>query len=156
MKKHIRILSITMALLILSAAPGAQPFALALEDAPNELEPMPRYGRNGEFIAPILPPADGSIPISTRAELEAIGASTENLQKTYHLANDIDLGGEAWTPIGPAGASISNPDTAWVFQGVFDGQGYAIKNMAMDISDTSMRMATTSTGTGCLATQRMR
>jgi hypothetical protein len=46
---------------------------------------------NGKFLASIDPPAAGSIPIGTRAELEAI---KDNLGGTYHLTADIDLSGD--------------------------------------------------------------
>ncbi|MDR3120746.1 MAG: hypothetical protein LBU58_05370, partial [Clostridiales bacterium] len=46
------------------------------------------YGTGGKFLAPIDPPAEGSIPISNRAELEAI---KDDLDGNYHLTADIDL-----------------------------------------------------------------
>jgi hypothetical protein len=58
------------------------------------------------------PPA-GSVAISNRAELEAINL---NLNGTYHLTADIDLSGTEWVPIG-------------TFRGIFDGQGYTIRNL---------------------------
>ena len=76
-----------------------------------------KYGSKSNFIAPIEPPVKGSIPISTRTELEAI---SENLRKKYHLTADIDLEGTEWVPIG----TDKNP-----FAGVFDGQGFEIKNL---------------------------
>jgi hypothetical protein len=75
------------------------------------------HGSNGKFFAPINPPMQGSIPISNRAELEAI---RNNLSGNFHLTADIDLSGAEWIPIGNA----SNP-----FRGVFDGQGFVIQNM---------------------------
>jgi len=69
------------------------------------------YGSNGKFLAPIDPPAVGSIPISTRAELEAIA---NNLGGTYHLTQDINLAGNEWVPIG---------DDVNPFFGTLDGQG---------------------------------
>ena len=77
----------------------------------------PQYGSNGKFIAPIGTPAVGSIPISNKAGLEDI---KNNLSGTYHLTADIDLSGEEWEPIG---------NNSVKFTGVFDGQGYIIKNM---------------------------
>ena len=72
---------------------------------------------NTKFLAPIGSTAAGSIPISDRAGLEAI---RNNLRGTYHLTNNIDLSGAEWQPI----AFTEN-----AFSGVFDGQGYVIKNM---------------------------
>ena len=77
------------------------------------------YGSNGKFLAPIETPVAGSIPISTRAELESI---KENLSGNFHLTTDIDLGGAAWTPIGTHGQP---------FTGIFDGQGYVISNLTI-------------------------
>jgi hypothetical protein len=81
--------------------------------------------------AAIPPPVAGSIPISTRAELEAI---RDDLWRNYHLVNDIDLAGSDWTPIG----SRSNPRTIGgvvyyqdAFGGSFDGQGFTIYNMTI-------------------------
>jgi hypothetical protein len=75
------------------------------------------YGPNGNFLAPIEAPMPGSIAISTRTQLEAI---RNGLGGTYHLVNDINLSGPEWTPIG----SPSAP-----FTGVFDGQGFVIRNL---------------------------
>jgi len=60
-----------------------------------------------------------SIPISTRAELEAIN---DNLSGNFHLVADIDLYGEDWAPLGE-------------FTGILDGQGHIINNMTMNITD---------------------
>ena len=81
----------------------------------------PQYGSNGKFLAPIEPIAAGSIPISDRAGLEAIA---DNLSGNYHLTQDIDLSGAEWTPIGYNSYSNS-------FSGIFDGQGYVIRNLAI-------------------------
>ena len=78
------------------------------------------YDAGGRFLAPIDLPAAGSQPISNRSELESI---RDNLKANYYLLNDIDLRGDEWIPIG-AGA-------AGGFSGVFDGQGYVIKNMTI-------------------------
>ena len=58
--------------------------------------------------------------MSNRAELEAI---KDNLDGKYYLTNDIDLGGKKWTPIG---SHCEN-----TFTGIFDGQGYVIRNMTI-------------------------
>ena len=55
-----------------------------------------------------------SIPISNRAELEAIN---DNLNGNFHLVADIDLARENWVPLG----GQSSP-----FTGIFDGRGYII------------------------------
>ena len=74
-------------------------------------------GSSGKFLAPIDPPAAGAIPISNRAELEAI---KDNLSGSYYLTQDIDLSGAEWIPIGNASGE---------FTGTFDGQGHIISNL---------------------------
>ena len=120
MKK--RILSFALALtLVLALVPAATPAAVAADGAVGLSSDLtPRYGSNGKFLAPIEPPVAGSIPISNRAQLEAI---QNNLNGTYHLTNDIDLSGEEWEPIGEGSDSL--------FYGTFDGQGYVIRNMTV-------------------------
>ncbi len=49
------------------------------------------------------------------------------------LTADIDLENKAWTPIGQTGATE--------FKGIFDGQGYTIKNMTIKNTDTSATCA---------------
>ena len=80
------------------------------------------YGSNGKFMAPIEAPAADSIPVSTRAELEAI---RNNLRGKYHLTQDIDLSGAEWIPIGDNSSNTSS------FRGVFDGQGHVIRNLTI-------------------------
>ena len=69
--------------------------------------------------------------IGTAAELIAF-ANDVNVNgnkysgKTVVLTNDIDLNNVAWTPIGQTGATE--------FKGIFDGQGYTIKNLNVDNS----------------------
>ena len=108
MKK--RILSLALVVFMLAALSPiiSSPVALATG-----------HGSNGKFLLPIDPPAVGSIPVSTRAELEAI---QNNLAGTYHLTANIDLFGTEWIPIG-------GRDNA--FTGIFDGQGYVIRNLAI-------------------------
>jgi len=70
------------------------------------------------------------IPISNAEELKAIG---DNSTGKFYLTNDINLGGEVWTPIVD-------------FAGEFDGQGYKIHNFI--ISETqSAGFFTTNSGT---------
>ncbi len=69
-----------------------------------------------------------STPISTAEELLAVAASYEdgNFKGTYHLTNDIDLGGK--------------PFSQYVFKhfnGVLDGQGHKIFNFSFDGSNNS-------------------
>lgn len=61
--------------------------------------------------------------ITTRAELEYMGRQNTSLV-SYELMNDIDLGGENWTPIS-------------TFSGILIGNDHAITNMRIHVSDTS-------------------
>lgn len=62
--------------------------------------------------------------------------------KTIKLTADIDLAGEAWEPIGQTGGN----GVATYFQGVFDGQGYTIKNMTIEPNATYGKGANYATG----------
>lgn len=63
-------------------------------------------------------------PITTAQELMAIDPTG-----SYYLANNIDLTGVTWSPIGVAG-------TGTMFVGSFDGNGYTISNLNIN-SDTA-------------------
>ena len=82
-----------------------------------------------KFIKPVTSlteAPEGYTPIRTAAELDAI---RNNLEGDYILMNDIDLASFGnWTPIGNEGSG---------FIGVFNGNGYAIKNMTIDATDNS-------------------
>ncbi|MDS0526067.1 fibronectin type III domain-containing protein [Clostridium sp. SHJSY1] len=65
--------------------------------------------------------ADDPYMVSTAEQLENM---TNDLRGYYKLAKDIDLNGVNWTPIG-----INN---IVPFTGVFDGNGYSIKNLSMN------------------------
>ena len=56
--------------------------------------------------------------------MEFYGSGSANIfdNKTVYLANDIDLGGAEWRPIGDYAFSRTS------FNGVFDGQGYTVSN----------------------------
>ncbi|MCL2037235.1 MAG: leucine-rich repeat protein [Oscillospiraceae bacterium] len=91
-------------------------------------EPKPTHKTLPNFIAPISiidpdgPEYADRIAISDRAGLEAIN---DNLSGNYYLTSDIDLSGEDWTPLGS-------------FTGVFDGQGYVIRNMTIEVMVTEI------------------
>ena len=82
-----------------------------------------------------LPEAVNNVlTISTAAELFGFAQSV-NAGKTYEgitvvLANDIDLKGAAWTPIGSA-------ETDHGFMGNFDGNGKTISNLNIKVDATS-------------------
>ena len=74
---------------------------------------------------------NGVITIYDEVELAAFAASV-NAGNTYKgitvaLADDMDLGGAYWTPIG-----LNGDTAATLFQGTFDGQGHTISNMVVD------------------------
>lgn len=102
-----------------SAGNSAEPIVIAIsirEYAISDADDnVGGYGPHGDLISPIDPPAAGSIAISTIDDFWNMTANGK-----YHLTNDLDLAGidyiSQWTYDKP-------------FSGVFDGQGYAIKNM---------------------------
>nr|AGS52179.1 GLUG [uncultured bacterium contig00049] len=73
---------------------------------------------------------DDPIIISSAASLRKIGASDGFALDAYFLQTaDIDLGGISnWTPIGDDNSGNS-------FTGVYDGGGFAIKNLTIDSAD---------------------
>ncbi|MCL2037155.1 MAG: hypothetical protein FWG83_07235 [Oscillospiraceae bacterium] len=120
-----RILSMVIAVaMILTVIPQAM---ITVQSAGGELPVELKtalsgngHGNNGKFIAPIEPPIAGSRPIPTLDELLKIGVEY-NFNENFHLTADIDLAGIDWVPIGGSGSDS--------FTGIFDGQGYVIKNM---------------------------
>ena len=88
-----------------------------------------------------------TVRIGTVAELkafkEAVNVSGNSYSgKTIKLTADIDLKGEAWEPIGQA----RDNGVKTYFQGVFDGQGYTIKNMTIKPNATYGEGANYATG----------
>lgn len=69
--------------------------------------------------------------ISTLEELKAfrdeVNAGNTFKGETIELANDIDLGGEEWTPIGTQSHK---------FQGIFNGNGHTISNLKINSSNS--------------------
>jgi hypothetical protein len=105
------------------------PIGLSSDLTPQYIGPT-----GGAFIAPILPFATGSVPISNREQLAALGRTQQeadagpehlseyHLEGTYHLVDDIDLSRAEWIPLG---------DRNNIFRGTFDGQGYVIHNLTI-------------------------
>ena len=80
---------------------------------------------------------DDPFQIATVADLqkfnELVGAAdADYIAACYILMNDIDMAGESWTAPCPRGQAYDKPGS---FQGVFDGDGFAIKNLAVTIVD---------------------
>ena len=69
---------------------------------------------------------------------EHLSAIRNNLSGTYFLANDIDLLGNEWTPIGTG-------DTP--FSGIFDGNGFKIKNLTIAQSQEYVGLFANNSGT---------
>lgn len=55
-----------------------------------------------------------------------------NLNGVYVLGNDIDFGNEAFWPIGKP---VKEGESTGIFEGIFDGMGYAVKNITIDAYD---------------------
>ena len=117
MENKSRKLLSTLLILSIFILPIPIPLIAQAENTANDLSMTRQYGSNGGFLMPINTPESDSIPISTRADLEAIN---NNLSGNYHLVNNLDLSDAKWEPIG----DNNNP-----FTGTFDGQGYVIQNM---------------------------
>ncbi|MDR0293204.1 MAG: hypothetical protein LBH95_03525 [Oscillospiraceae bacterium] len=115
MKK--KILSLALILVMVFALVRA--VAAAPVSLPSTVQP-------GRFLAAIEPPASDSIPISNRTELAAM---SKDLSGKYHLTADIDLSDGAWVPIGYDNSYYSRTSTK--FEGIFDGQGHIIRNLAV-------------------------
>ncbi len=100
----------------------------------------------GAMLIPSLEPisvlAEGSstIPISNKTELKKIGKDPQYpMDGDSQLTADIDLSGQDWEPFGTDGSFISNkgtcnPEDGNVFSGTFDGQGYVISGLTIDMS----------------------
>ena len=78
--------------------------------------------------------SDGTYQISSVAGLKwfADQVNSQNntfVNKTVELTADIDLAGNAWTPVGNDGGTI--------FAGTFDGNGHTIKNLTVTDSRTT-------------------
>ena len=65
---------------------------------------------------------------------EELKAMAEDLSGWYVLANDIDLAGENWQPIGKYFSNyetVNAPYWTYAFRGTFDGAGYSIRNLTI-------------------------
>ncbi len=54
-----------------------------------------------------------------------------------YLANDVDMSGVSFTPIGYAFCDVGVDLTTRSFQGLFDGQGHKITNLAVSLSENT-------------------
>ena len=98
---------------------------------------------DGASIAAVEPNAEGIYEISTAEQLAGLAALVNGTAKdtegnpiaavnfsgkTIKLTADIDLGNQAWTPIG-------NGNSSFAFFGTFDGDGYTISGL--NVPDTN-------------------
>ena len=84
--------------------------------------------------------SETTIYITTAQQLkrlaDEVNAGDSKSDKTYLLANDIDLSGYPnWTPIGTF--TPNSPQANCPFSGVFDGQGYSITGLKMSGNEDS-------------------
>lgn len=84
----------------------------------------------GNQLAWLAASVNGTLPVSTRAG-ETQPANPYN-GWTILLDENIDLGGEEWTPIGLKGKR---------FMGTFDGQGHTISNLKISTADNGAQAA---------------
>ncbi len=73
----------------------------------------------------IWDPSKNPVAISTPEELAGMA---NNLILGYYLANDIDLTGKTWTPVG---------NSTTPFAGTLDGRGHVIKGLKVDASGSN-------------------
>ena len=59
----------------------------------------------------------------------AVNAGGEEAAAKAVLTQDIDMKDVAWTPIGNGAYTTANAMTGPAFQGTFDGQGHAVRNL---------------------------
>ena len=81
--------------------------------------------------------ADGYYEINSVAGLKQFAASVEAgntyAGKIIKLNDDVELQNELWTPIGASRSTSDRSDI--IFQGTFDGQNHAIKNLKIHSSN---------------------
>lgn len=75
----------------------------------------------------------GTVAISTPDQLvafaAAVNAGGEEAAAKAVLTQDIDMKDVAWTPIGNGAYTTANAMTGPAFQGTFDGQSHAVRNL---------------------------
>ena len=99
---------------------------------PNFKTPDYIVGWDGKSTTAIEPNAEGIYEVSSASQLawiaKQVNEGTKNFNgETLKLMEDIDLGGQLWTPIG-TGSSVC-------FNGYFDGNGKTIRNYVINDED---------------------
>ncbi|MCL1872819.1 MAG: S-layer homology domain-containing protein [Clostridiales bacterium] len=92
---------------------------------------LTRAEEPSKFLAAIGAPDSNAIKIYTAQDLDNV---RKNLSGSYVLMNDIDLAGfkgGQWEPIGDVTFDYLEDEPSYdnAFTGIFDGQGYLIKNL---------------------------
>ncbi len=82
-------------------------------------------GKSYPVLKNLPSPDSNIIEVSTVEQLVDV---SKNLSGSYKLMADIDLAGVTWTPIGTSATS---------FKGIFNGNGYVIKNLKVSERDYS-------------------
>lgn len=83
---------------------------------------------NASQLAWVAASVNGTIGVETKS-----AETKKNFKdETVVLANDIDLQGKPWTPIGNGD---SDNRYVYLFGGTFDGQGHSIKNMNVEYTE---------------------
>lgn len=92
--------------------------------------------------------ADAKIPIASAEDLAKIGKDASYpMNGDYVLAEDIDLSGRNWTPIGgSSGENYGLVSGERVFSGTFDGQGHRIDGLTINYSGSGNNQKTNVSG----------
>lgn len=109
------------------------PILLTTEGQPFHIAPT--INRQGQIVT-LIHNAD---------ELAAINTNSTTLASPYKLANNIDLSsynGGSWTPIGTVTPDVDTP-----FRGTFNGDGYVISGLNVDLPNDAGLFGTIDNGT---------
>ena len=103
-----------------------EPYCVEIWDGKTIKEPAKNEAGNyvierGSELAWLAAAVNGTLPTETRATV----AADSFAGKTFKLTQDIDLGGNAWTPISMS-TDLAGGKT---FRGTFDGNGHTIKGL---------------------------
>ena len=123
-----------------------RPFSKAEEEKQAKTTSSVFSGGNGTEDSPYV--------ITTAEELQTLAEKVNTYSedsenggyyknKYYILSNNIDFKGKEWTPIGTCDSLVlEDCTTKYSFQGNFNGNGYAIKNITYDITSLPKQRGT--------------
>ena len=63
---------------------------------------------------------------------QKVNAGTDYAEKFFELTADIDLGSQAWTPIGTFTSDEEGNETHYPFSGTFNGNGHTVSGLYAD------------------------